>query len=185
LDGRPYEPRNPSEALQSGVAYLTEDRARDGLIPGQPIRPNISLAVIREHAKLGFIDRQREAADVAHQMRLLRVRARGPETLVDHLSGGNQQKVLMSRSLLTESKLLILDEPTRGVDVPTKIEIYRTIAELAAAGTTIILISSELVEILGLCDRMLVMRKGTIVAEQSASDATEQSLLAAAAGVAA
>jgi ribose transport system ATP-binding protein len=185
LDGRPYAPRNPGDALQAGVAYLTEDRGRDGLIPRESIRANISLAVIRGQAKLGFVDRTREAADVAHQMRLLRVRADGPETPVEHLSGGNQQKVLMSRALLTESKVLILDEPTRGVDVPTKIEIYRTICQLAASGTTILLITSELVEILGLCDRTLVMRKGMIVAEQSASDATEQSLLAAAAGVAA
>jgi ABC-type sugar transport system ATPase subunit len=185
LDGRRYSPRNPGEALRAGVAYLTEDRGRDGLIPHQSIRPNISLAVIRGQARLGFVDRKRETADAAHQMRLLRVRADSPETLVDHLSGGNQQKVLMSRSLLTESKLLILDEPTRGVDVPTKLEIYRTIAQLAAGGTTILLITSELVELLGMCDRMLVMRKGTIVAEQTSADATERSLLAAAAGVAA
>ena len=185
LDGHPYAPRSPGQALRAGVAYLTEDRGRDGLIPHQSIRPNISLAVIRGQARLGFVDRKREAVDVAHQMRLLRVRADDPETLVDHLSGGNQQKVLLARSLLTEAKLLILDEPTRGVDVPTKIEIYRTIARLAATGTTILLITSELVEILGMSDRILVMRRGTIVAEQSASDATEQSLLAAATGVAA
>jgi ribose transport system ATP-binding protein len=185
LDGHPYAPGGPGQALRAGVAYLTEDRGRDGLIPHQSIRPNISLAVIRGQARLGFVDRKREAVDVAHQMRLLRVRADDPETLVDHLSGGNQQKVLLARSLLTEAKLLILDEPTRGVDVPTKIEIYRTIARLAATGTTILLITSELVEILGMSDRILVMRKGTIVAEQSASDATEQSLLAAATGVAA
>jgi ABC-type sugar transport system ATPase subunit len=185
LDGRRYAPRNPGEALRAGVAYLTEDRGRDGLIPRLSIRPNISLAVIGGQARFGFVDRRREAADVAHQMRALRVRADGPETLVDHLSGGNQQKVLMSRALLTESKVLILDEPTRGVDVPTKMEIYRTIAQLAEQGTTILLITSELVELLGMCDRMLVMRKGTVVAEQAAPDATEQSLLAAAAGVAA
>lgn len=184
MDGQRYAPRSPGQALREGVAYLTEDRGRDGLIPHQPIRPNISLAVIRDQARRGFVDRKREAGDTAQQMRLLRVRAAGPETLVDHLSGGNQQKVLMARSLLTEAKLLILDEPTRGVDVPTKIEIYRTIAGLAARGTTILLITSEMVEILGMSDRILVMRRGTIVAEQSASGATERSLLAASTGVA-
>jgi len=185
LDGRHYAPRSPEQALRTGVAYLTEDRGRDGLIPHQSIGPNISLAVIRGQARLGFVDRRREAADAVDQMRLLRVRADDPETLVDHLSGGNQQKVLLARSLLTEAKLLILDEPTRGVDVTTKIEIYRTIAQLAATGSAILLITSELVEILGMSDRILVMRRGTIVAEQSASDATEHSLVAAATGVAA
>ncbi|MGH8872884.1 MAG: sugar ABC transporter ATP-binding protein [Acidimicrobiia bacterium] len=185
LDGHPYAPQSPSEALDARVAYLTEDRRRDGLLPRHSVRRNMSLAVIRAQAKLGFVDRRREADDVASQMHRLQVRARGPETLVDHLSGGNQQKVLLSRWLLTESRVLVLDEPTRGVDVPTKIEIYRTIARLAAGGTAILLISSELVEILGMSDRILVMRRGTLVAEQRGSDATEQSLLAAAAGVAA
>lgn len=184
LGGHPYTPKSPSESLAARVAYLTEDRARDGLVPRHSVRQNISLAVIRAESKLGFVDRRREAESVGAQMTRLQVRAPGPDTLIDHLSGGNQQKVLLARSLLTESQVLILDEPTRGVDVPTKIEIFRTIAALAALGTAILLISSELVVILGMSDRILVMRRGTIVAEQRGSDATEQSLLAAAAGVA-
>jgi ribose transport system ATP-binding protein len=186
LDGQPYAPRTPRHALDRGVAYLTEDRGDDGLIMTETIRKNMTLAVLRNQTnRAGYVSPRRESAVADGQMRELSVRAANHSVLVRHLSGGNQQKVLLARCLLTESRVLLLDEPTRGVDVPTRMQIYRTIAALAEAGVAVLVISSELVEIIGICDRILVMRDGTIVDEQSGDTATERSLLAAASGVAA
>jgi ribose transport system ATP-binding protein len=152
----------------------------------ESIRANMTLAVLRRQTnRLGYVSPRKESALAQEQMRELSVRAANHSVLVKRLSGGNQQKVLLARYLLTEAKVLLLDEPTRGVDVPTRMQIYRTIAELAEAGVAILVISSELVEIIGLSDRILVMREGSIVDEQSGDVATERSLLAAASGVAA
>jgi ribose transport system ATP-binding protein len=184
LDGAPYAPSTPRAALDSGIAYLTEDRGRDGLVYTEPVRSNMTLAVLRDHASQGFFRPRTEKVLAGVQMRALAVRAPSVETPVTHLSGGNQQKVLLARCLLTGARVLILDEPTRGVDVATKIQIYRTIATLAEEGKAILVISSELVEILGVADRILVMREGRVVAEVPGAEATESSLLAAASGVA-
>lgn len=184
LDGQPYQPASPRDGLDAGVSYLTEDRGRDGLIMTETIRPNMTLAVLRDEARAGFVSPRAEAALTDEQMKLLAVRASSRETPVRHLSGGNQQKVLLARCLLTRARLLILDEPTRGVDVPTRMEIYRLIAKLAEQGRALLVISSELVEIIGLSDRVLVMREGRLVTEMPGADATERSLLAAASGVA-
>lgn len=185
LGGAPYAPTTPRKALDAGVAYLTEDRGRDGLVMTEGIRANMTLAVLREvTGRAGYLRTRREAELADQHMATLAVRANHRETLVSHLSGGNQQKVLLARCLLTGARVLMLDEPTRGVDVPTRMEIYRLIARLADEGIAILVISSELVEIIGLSHRVLVMREGRIVSEQNGDEATERSLLAAASGVA-
>jgi ribose transport system ATP-binding protein len=186
LDGEPYAPRTPRHALDRGVAYLTEDRGDDGLIMSETIRNNMTLAVLRQQTtRAGYLSPRRESGVADGQMRQLSVRAANHGVPVKHLSGGNQQKVLLARCLLTEARVLLLDEPTRGVDVPTRMQIYRTIAALVEEGVAVLVISSELVEIIGLCHRILVMREGMVVDEQARDVATERSLLAAASGVAA
>jgi ribose transport system ATP-binding protein len=168
IEGHPVEIRTPGEALDAGIAYLTEDRKALGLFLDMSCLDNINLAVLGRDAKLGFIldrDKARERADRAFAG--LSIRAANTSVPAGGLSGGNQQKVLLSRLLATTPKILILDEPTRGVDVGAKSEIYSIIDNLAKAGTAILVISSDLPEIIGICDRVVVMRAGHIAGEIS------------------
>jgi ribose transport system ATP-binding protein len=183
VEGRPYRPRSPADAIALGVAYLTEDRARDGLVLTDTIRDNISLASLRRLGRWGLLDRKAQEELVEAKVREVDIRPPQPSRVVNRLSGGNQQKVMLAKWLLTEGKVLVLDEPTRGVDVSTKVDIYRRIAALAERGVGILLISSELPEILGMSERVLVMRQGRVVGEFDGARATEEALLAPAAGV--
>jgi ribose transport system ATP-binding protein len=179
---RVLHPRSPRDALRAGIAMLTEDRIGDGLIVGLSIRDNVSLASFPALSRMGMIDRRQQGEVVRTKVRELDVRPPDIERLVSKLSGGNQQKVVLAKWLLTNARILLLDEPTRGVDVAAKKEIYATIADLAARGMGILLISSELPEILGMCDRTLVMREGRLVGEFTHAEATEERVLASAAG---
>jgi ribose transport system ATP-binding protein len=166
LEGRPIDIRTPGEALAAGIAYLTEDRKALGLFLDMSCLDNINLAVLGRDAKLGwFLDRDkaRECADRAFTG--LSIRAANAGVPAGGLSGGNQQKVLLSRLLAIAPKVLILDEPTRGVDVGAKSEIYSIIDNLAKAGTAILVISSDLPEIIGICDRVIAMRSGLVAGE--------------------
>ncbi len=183
LDGSPIHPRSPREAVTAGIALLTEDRKRDGLVMNCTIRDNVSLASYRLLSRYGVINRRKQGAEVKKMVQDLDVRPPLLDQLVSHLSGGNQQKLVLAKWLMTHAKVLILDEPTRGVDVATKVEIYHIIDELANNGMSILLISSELPEILGMSDRALVMREGRLVGEFARTEATEERLLASAAGV--
>jgi len=180
--GRTLRPRSPRDALRAGIAMLTEDRIGDGLVLGLSIRDNVSLASFPAMSRWGILDRRRQSALVQAKVRELDVRPPDIERLARMLSGGNQQKVVLAKWLLTDARILLLDEPTRGVDVAAKKEIYATIADLAARGMGILLISSELPEILGMCDRTLVMREGRLVGEFTREEATEEKILARAAG---
>ncbi len=180
--GRALRPRSPRDALRAGIAMLTEDRIGDGLVLGLSIRDNASLASFRAMSRWGVLNRRRQSELVEAKVRDLDVRPVDIERLAGKLSGGNQQKVVLAKWLLTEARILLLDEPTRGVDVGAKKEIYATIADLAAGGMGILLISSELPEILGMCDRTLVMREGCFAGEFTRADATEEKILACAAG---
>ncbi len=186
LDGERVNIETPRDALDAGIAYLTEDRKALGLFLDMSCADNINLAVIGRDAKLGGIldrDKARTRADEAFAA--LGIRAPNPGVTVGGLSGGNQQKVLLSRLLATAPKVLILDEPTRGVDVGAKSEIYSIIDNLAKSGTAILVISSDLPEILGICDRVLVMRSGHLAGElqQSAtSPITQEDIMALATG---
>ncbi|MBW8835647.1 MAG: sugar ABC transporter ATP-binding protein, partial [Burkholderia sp.] len=188
LDGMPMNARTPKDALDPALAYLTEDSKRPGLFLDMSCRDNINVGVIdRDSLKggvlnLGAAKRRAEAAFNA-----LRVRAASPLVKVGSLSGGNQQKVLLSRWLEIGPKVLILDEPTRGVDIGAKSEIYRIIDELAKRGIGVIVISSEMPEVIGTCDRVLVMREGHIEGEvggPSGRPITQENIMALAAGVA-
>jgi len=183
LNGRPIHPRSPREAVNSGIALLTEDRKGDGLVMNCTIRDNVSLASYRRLSNFGVISRDKQAAEVKTLIRELDVRPPLLDRLVNHLSGGNQQKVVLAKWLLTHARVMILDEPTRGVDVATKVEIYHIIDKLARSGMCILFISSELPEILGMSDRILIMREGRLVGEFTRAEASEERVLSSAAGV--
>jgi ribose transport system ATP-binding protein len=166
LDGRRLSIRSPMDAILAGLVYLTEDRKHLGLFLDMSVRENINLAVIGRDAHAGgLLDGRASRRRAADAIRALGIRVATPEINVGALSGGNQQKVLLSRLLETKPRVLILDEPTRGVDIGAKSEIYRLIDELAKAGVGVLVISSELPEIVGICDRVLVMREGQIAGE--------------------
>jgi ribose transport system ATP-binding protein len=184
LEGEAIERKSPRDAVEAGIALLTEDRKRDGLVLNASIRDNASLATMDRMSRWGLLNRRQQDAQVQSQVQSLDIRPPQIGRLVRQLSGGNQQKVALAKWLLSQAKVLILDEPTRGVDVATKVELYHIIADLAASGVGILLISSELPEVLGMCDRTLVMREGCIVGEFVKAQASEESLLACAAGVA-
>jgi ribose transport system ATP-binding protein len=184
LEGEAIERKSPRDAVEAGIALLTEDRKRDGLVLNASIRDNASLATMDRMSRWGLLNRRQQDAQVQSQVQSLDIRPPQIGRLVRQLSGGNQQKVALAKWLLSQAKVLILDEPTRGVDVATKVELYHIIADLAASGVGILLISSELPEVLGMCDRTLVMREGCIVGEFVKAQASEESLLARAAGVA-
>ncbi|MER8593061.1 sugar ABC transporter ATP-binding protein [Mesorhizobium sp. M1182] len=171
LGGKPISIGSPSEALDAGIAYLTEDRKQLGLFLDMSISDNISMGVLAKDAKAGglrdFTAAEKRAAKAVSD---LTIRTSSVQANAGSLSGGNQQKVLLARLLETEPQVVILDEPTRGVDVGAKSEIYRLIDNLAKKGIAILMISSELPEVIGIADRVLVMRDGTIAGEVTASE---------------
>jgi len=183
LEGKVIRSKSPRDAVKAGIALLTEDRKRDGLVISCPVRDNVILATMEQVSRWGFLDRRQQDAQVRSKVQELDIRPPQVGRLVRTLSGGNQQKVVLAKWLLSQAKVLILDEPTRGVDVATKVEIYHIIGDLADRGIGILFISSELPEILGMSDRALVMREGHLVGEFTRAEASEESLLACASGV--
>ena len=176
LAGRPARIASAGEAKRQGIAYVPEDRATQGLVRPMTVRENVSLAVLRRIAKHGFIDRGAEDRLARDAIRRFNIRAFGPEQVAGKLSGGNQQKVVLGKWLAAEPRLLIMDEPTRGIDVGAKAEIHKLMRELADAGLGVLMISSELPEILGMSDRILVMREGKIVAEFARGEADQETI---------
>jgi rhamnose transport system ATP-binding protein len=178
IDGARVPAGSPRRAVQAGLGLLTEDRKRLGLLLELSIRENASLAHIDEISRFGIVDRTRERNIVDQYLGGLKLRAGSWEQPVSSLSGGNQQKVLLARWLATHAKVLMFDEPTKGVDVGAKAEIYKVIGDLAAEGLGVVVVSSYLPEVLGLADRVLVMREGTVAGELAAKGATEEDVLA-------
>ncbi len=175
--GRPVRPDSPGDAILAGIGFAPEDRKEEALLLARSVLDNITLCVPDRIGRLGLVDRGRAQAIAGAIADRLRIRTPSLDHPVAKLSGGNQQKAVLGRWLAREPKVLILDEPTRGIDVGAKAEIYRLIDELAAAGMAILLISSELPELLGLADRIIVMRAGTIVGELSRDAASEEAIL--------
>jgi ribose transport system ATP-binding protein len=183
LKGKPIKLVSPHDAVGAGIALLTEDRKRDGLVLSCSICDNVSLPTMEQVSRVGILNIRQRDLRVQEKVRELSIHPPQITKLVRQLSGGNQQKVVLAKWLLSQAQVLILDEPTRGVDVATKIEIYHIISDLAEKGVGILLVSSELPEILGMSDRALVMREGHLVGEFTREQASEESLLACAAGV--
>jgi D-xylose transport system ATP-binding protein len=173
---------SPLDAIANGIGFVTEDRKRYGLILDQTILDNMTLAGLRAISGAFLTDRPREIVAANGPMRSLRIKANSPLTVTGTLSGGNQQKVVLGKWLLTNPRILFLDEPTRGIDVGAKQEIYAEINKLARTGLAIVLVSSELPEVLGLSDRVLVLREGRMTGEFTRSEATPERVMAAATG---
>ena len=182
IDGEEVSIRSPAKALRAGIAMSPEDRHVRGLVPMLSVGENMSLGALERFTSLGFVNRRSERAAVGSFLASLLVRAQSPAQEVSALSGGNQQKVVIGRSLMSRPRVLILDEPTRGIDVVAKAEVHGTIDRLAHEGLAVLLISSELPEILGMSDRILVMRDGVLVGSVTRSEASEERLVAMAAG---
>ena len=182
IDGRPTSITSPADAISKGVGFVTEDRKRFGLILEQTILDNMTLAGLKTISGRFVTHRARETIAAKGPMRVLRIKADSPLSVTGMLSGGNQQKVVLGKWLLTNPKVLFLDEPTRGIDVGAKQEIYAEINKLAGEGMAIVLVSSELPEVLGLSDRVIVLHEGRFTGEFARAEATPEKVMAAATG---
>ena len=177
LDGKKVNIRSPKDAVNMGMAMVTEDRRDYGIIKTASVKDNMSLAALSKFCfKIGIIKKSLEEKEVSEMIRDMTVKVANKDMLITSLSGGNQQKAIIGRWLMTAPKVLILDEPTRGIDVGAKSEIYSIIGELAKQGMAIILVSSEMPEILGMSDRIFVIRNGKIAAECAREEATQELL---------
>ena len=177
LKGQAYNPGNPSEALRAGLGYLGEDRKEMGIIPEMNITENMSLGLLDTYRKFFFVDPLRESADSVNMQAQLSIHSAKEGQRIQNLSGGNQQKVLFGRILLNNPEVLILDEPTRGIDVMSKFEIYTLILALKKQGKAILLISSDLPELLAMSDRVIVISKGKQMAEMTREEASPEKIL--------
>lgn len=182
LEGKPIRIRSPQEAIQHGIGLVTEDRKAQGLILGMVVRENVTLANLGALSRLNFINLARERQVAQKHVQDLSIKTPTIEQTVQNLSGGNQQKVVLAKWLFTQSKVLIFDEPTRGIDVGAKTEIYQLMNDLAAQGVAMLMISSELPEVLGMSDRILVMHDGRVVGELQAGEATQEKIMHLATG---
>jgi D-xylose transport system ATP-binding protein len=182
VEGSKVEIDSPSDAIKNGIGFVTEDRKRFGLLLEQTILDNLTLAGLKQISGEFLTHLSRETVAAKSAMQSLKVKANSPITITGTLSGGNQQKVVLGKWLLTNPKVLFLDEPTRGIDVGAKQEIYAEINKLAATGLAIVMVSSELPEILGLSDRILVLHDGKLTGEFTKIEATPEKVMAAATG---
>jgi len=183
VDGKPARINRPAEAIALGIGFLTEDRKRSGLVLDQTVLANMTLASLRRLSSSLFTDESREIAAGAPLFDRLRIKAASLFSLAGTLSGGNQQKVVLAKWLMNQTRVLFLDEPTRGIDVGAKQEIYVMISELARSGLAIIVVSSELPEVLGLSDRILVMRQGRITGEFRRDQASPEAVMSCATSI--
>lgn len=182
LYGQPYHVRSPKDAIKQGVALVTEDRKGQGLLLKLAVTQNTTVSGLDQLTKYGVIKLREEVELVKEYIRQLSIKTPGPNFLVVNMSGGNQQKVVLARWLSRGVKVFIMDEPTRGIDVGSKSEIYQIMADLADEGVGIIMISSELPEVLGMSDRVMVMREGKLVKELSREEASEETIMLHAVG---
>ncbi|MFN8474072.1 MAG: sugar ABC transporter ATP-binding protein [Anaerolineae bacterium] len=182
IRGEPYKPSSPAVAIRNGVALVTEDRKAQGLFLKQSVTVNTTISGLKQLTRMGILQFRRELALVKKMIQDLSIKTPGPEFLVVNMSGGNQQKVVLARWLSVGVRIFILDEPTRGIDVGSKSEIYQVMHDLTKQGAGVIMISSELPEVLGMSDRIMVMRQGTIAKELSRAEASEEEIMKYAVG---
>jgi monosaccharide-transporting ATPase len=168
---------SPADAIGAGVGFVSEDRKHDGIIPDLSVRENVTLAALPILSRFGIVSKKRQREIVDRFIHRLGIRLNSPEQNIRELSGGNQQKVLLARALCRHPSVLLLDEPTRGVDIGAKDEIHALIRELADEGLGVLMISSELEELVENCSRVVVMREGRSVAELAGADVSEQTII--------
>jgi ribose transport system ATP-binding protein len=179
MGGRERAYREPVDAIADGIGLVSEDRKIDGIVPDMSIRENMTLALLPKLKKAGIVDRARQDEIVTRYIRALGVKCASPDQPIKELSGGNQQKVLLARWLATDPRVLIVDEPTRGIDIGAKSEILKLLRSLADEGLSVLMISSELEELLAAADRVTVLSDGTSVATLPRKDLSEAALLSA------
>ena len=184
MRGKPIVIDSPIAAARAGIGFLPEDRKQQGLVLRLSVERNMSLSHLGALARFGVLNRLKERSEAEDSIASLRIRTPGPDQLVVNLSGGNQQKVVLAKWLAARAEVLIFDEPTRGIDVAARQEIYLLMNQLVENGAALIMISSDLPEVLGMSDRILVMRGGRLVRELAAHEATDANVLQAALGVA-
>jgi ribose transport system ATP-binding protein len=177
LHGKEVAVRTPADAIRNRIALVPEDRQRHGIFACLPVRENVTLSALGQFTRRGFLDVGAEKRRARELVSSLRVATPDIERWVLYLSGGNQQKVVIAKWLMTNAELFLFDEPTRGIDVGGKVEVYRLMGDLLSRGAAIVMISSELPEILGMSDRILVMRDGRVSGEFDRRDATEEKIL--------
>lgn len=180
INGDPVRISSPQDAIKNGLGFITEDRLRLGCIGKLSLKHNITLSNLSAYCRFGFINGNKESRASADMIKRMSVKAYSDKQLISQLSGGNQQKAVIGRSLLTNPKVLIMDEPTRGIDVGSKSEIYRIINDLAKKGMAVLVVSSEVPELLGICDRILVISHGRIAGEFDRENVTQTELMNAA-----
>ena len=178
LAGKSVQIRSPQDAIDVGIVYLTEDRKAEGVLLDMSAKDNINLMICGKDSRAGILDLRKALQRCRDAIAAMKIRVAGPEITVGSLSGGNQQKCLLSRLLETRPMVLILDEPTRGVDVGAKSEIYRIIDDLAKSGAGVLVISSELAEVVGVADRVIVMREGHLEGEVTGDDIDQENIIA-------
>ncbi len=177
FEGKKLNPKEPREAIKNGLAFVTEDRKGEGLVPYMSVAHNITLASMKDFDKNFLIDKKSEDDVILKQIASLRIRSYGKEQLVTSLSGGNQQKVVLAKWLIKKPKLLILDEPTRGIDVGAKSEIYRIMCDFVAQGNSIIMISSEMPEVMGMADRIVVLSNRKLGGELNREEFVQENIM--------
>jgi len=182
LEGKKIQINNPRDAIKAGIGFLSDDKKTEGLVLCRSIRENVALPTLRRRQVWGFIKRKEEKEAVNSQVKALDIRTTSIEQEAEFLSGGNQQKLIIAKWLLGNPKVIIFDEPTIGIDVGTKVEIYHRLRELAREGVGILIVSSDMIEIIGMSDRVLVMFEGEIGAEIPAEEVSEEEIMTAAAG---
>ncbi len=184
IDGREERLGSPEESIKKGLIMLSENRREEGIIPPRSVEENASLAALRNYIFGGFAHRRKERQDVGDMFRKMNVKAPSMETEISKLSGGNQQKVLLARWMLCDPKIMILDEPTRGIDVGAKFEIYKLMTDMVSEGRAVVMVSSELPELIGMCDRIYIMCRGRITGCIEKDDFTQEAIMRFATGVA-
>jgi rhamnose transport system ATP-binding protein len=183
IDGEKVVIRSPADAVANGIVYVPEDRGKQGAITALPIFQNVTLPSLGRTSRNGFLRLAEEFKMAREYTERLDLRAASLDTDVGNLSGGNQQKVVIAKWLATQPKVIILDEPTKGIDIGSKAAVHEFMAELAAQGLAVIMVSSEIPEIMGMSDRVIVMREGRIAAELSGDQITPESLVRHATGI--
>ncbi|MDO4273748.1 MAG: sugar ABC transporter ATP-binding protein [Eubacteriales bacterium] len=183
LEGKEIKIRHPKDAVESGMGFVTEDRKRQGLLLEDSICANISLPILKRISKMGVIDRKKEHEIASHQKEILSIKTPSLDVAANSLSGGNQQKVVLAKWLAADCRVIFMDEPTRGVDVGAKQEIYKLMNELAGRGIGIVLISSEMEELLGMSERLIVLHEGNMMKELHKSEFSQETVMQYASGI--
>lgn len=182
IDGKEAVIRKPLDAINAGIGFVTEDRKTEGLILCRDCKENISIAALRDFVRSGKLNLRREQKSCQDYVEKMHIKTPSLRQKVVNLSGGNQQKIVLAKWLMSDAKVLFLDEPTRGIDIGAKVEVYNIINEIAAAGKCVIVISAEMTELMGICDRIVVMCRGTITGEERKGQFTQESLMYLATG---